>query len=495
MSQERNAMADPALEHPQAHGLPFSAVIGLLAGALIFTTSLNTLRDIDLYWHLLAGQELAAGAAPNRLGLDWSFAPSPKPWTSTQWLAEVLFYALHSHLGWAALAGFRVITAALSVGILSWTVLRGRTKALAGFPFLVAATAVAIASQERPQQFTFIGAAVLGGVLLGGLMGQDLPRWWVLVPTTAIWANLHGGWVLAPATLGMIALGGWLDRGPRDRTAWHASALAGMALLAGCLTPSGFSGVTAVVRFSAAADLIKEWQPTQPAYSAGLLTVALLACFVVGWSRPVHVPLSEVVAGTLVMVFSWLAWRNIAPGMALAAPLAAERLVRSFPNVGRPEASWSAPLGVGVATLMTVAALAGLPARDHLPVTDRPIALATALGQLPPGQRVLNDYNTAGLVLYFGGEGTHVAIDGRSDRYGSGYVSDYVKLMSLKGDWMQLLKALQPTSALVKSDEALAFYLSEVAGWTKKGEENGYVLLVRPNGGTAGIDGTGTDGG
>lgn len=479
-THEPMTTSTPTTGRSTARGLPFGAVMGLLTGILVYATSATTLRDIDLYWHLLAGKELVDGTPPSRLGLDWSFAPDPQPWTSTQWLAEVAFHAIQQPFGWAGLAGFRVVTAAVALGILAWTTLRRRPKALAAFPFLVAATAIAFASQERPQQFTLIGAAALGGVLVAGLVERSLPRWSVLLPATAVWANLHGGWVLVPAVLGLLALGGWLDRGLRDRTAWRAVGLAGMAALAGCLTPSGVAGLTAVVRFNEAAELIAEWRPTEPASDVGLLTVLMAVILVTGWSRPARVPLSEMVAGMALLVFSWLAWRNIAPGMAILAPVAAQRLMLAFPRAWRPEPSWSTPVGVVIASIMTMAALATLPAREHLPVTTEPISLASSISELPAGQRVLNDYNTAGVVLYFGGQGTTVAIDGRSDRYGSTYITDYVKLMSLEGDWKKLLQTLQPTSALVRKDEALAYYLAEVEGWTTRGEENGYVLLVSP---------------
>ena len=187
---------------------PFGLVVGLACGLFALVVALPPLLDGDLYWHLIAGAELAEGVSPRALGQDWSFAPVLSPWTSTQWLAEWGFFALHSAWSWPALAFFRVLTAAVATIVLVRTTLQERCTALAAPPFLVAVgTLAAVVSQERPQQFTFIGAAVLSGVLVPGFRSGKLPRWWVVAPLTVLWANLHGGWVLVPLILGLVALG------------------------------------------------------------------------------------------------------------------------------------------------------------------------------------------------------------------------------------------------------------------------------------------------
>ena len=195
-----------------SHSAPISALVGLLTGLLVLGSASVPLRDTDLYWHLLAGRDLASGTSPLAVGEGWSFADD-RPWASTQWLAELALYGIHQVGGWAALAAFRVVTLAVVLGILGWTTLRGRPALLASGPFLFAAFSVWLSSEERPQQVTYIGAAVLGGVLLTGVTKGNVPRWWVLLPLTLIWANVHGGWVLVPGVMALIGLGRLVDRG------------------------------------------------------------------------------------------------------------------------------------------------------------------------------------------------------------------------------------------------------------------------------------------
>ena len=82
------------------------------------------------------------------------------------------------------------------------------------------------AADARPQQFTLIGSALLGGVLMRGFSTGGLPRWWLTLPSVALWANLHGGWILAPVVLGLIGMRGLLDEGVKSRLFRKATVLA-----------------------------------------------------------------------------------------------------------------------------------------------------------------------------------------------------------------------------------------------------------------------------
>ena len=381
-------------------GLPLAAFLGAILGLLLLATTQLTLRDVDLYWHLIAGRELASGIPVDGVGRTWSFAPDQLPWTSTQWLAELSLFYLFEWGGWPAMAAFRIVSAATILGALAWTTLRGRPLPPASGPFILASLAVWLHSQERPQQATLLGATLLGGVLVRGLTAASLPRWWC--PGTRVWSNLHGGWVLVPAILGLVTVGRILDQGSSDRAARRAAFLGAGSLAIGALTPAGVGNITAAVRVSnAASGIIAEWEPTQPMTVIGSLSIGMLLLSVTGWTRSRQkIPRSEVVAVITLLLFAWSAWRNLTPALLLMAPLVAERLCTAFPRAGvRREPCWSAPVGVGIFIACTVAALALLPMREHLPRDRYPVALASAISELPGPQRVLNDYKVAGLVL------------------------------------------------------------------------------------------------
>jgi hypothetical protein len=460
---------------------PISLIVGLITGVLLLASTRLHIRDVDLYWHLLAGEELRSGVSVNKIGTTWSFAPDPMPWMTTQWMSEVILEATSGLAGWTGLVVLRTVTAAIALALLAQSTLRGRPVILAGFPYVIAATAAVAVSQERSNQASLMGAAILGGVLVRALEDGQLPRWWLILPGTWVWANLHGGWVLVPITLSLVVVGRLADHGLRDRGAWTALGMGAASVIAGTLTPAGTSSTFAIVRFSGATDAIQEWRATAPFEGIGFLTagMAVLAIVALSGSRP---PISSWVTCIALLLFSWTAVRNVAPALLLLAPLVAERLKDAFPNVGTgPEPRWSAPAGILLAGLLMVAGLAALPGRDLLPRDEFPVQLAKDVGELPGAQRVLNDYNVAGLVLYFAGDDDRVAIDGRTDRYGARYIEEYIGMKGLEGDWETLLDELRPTSALLKSDSPLAHVLVAEQSWTEVGREGKWVLLAAPD--------------
>lgn len=479
--------ADPVEKAANRHGLPFTAVLGLITGLAILVVSAVSYRDVDIYWHLMAGRELWQGQPPSALGTDWSYAPDPLPWISTQWLGEGLFHVLFTWGGWAALAYYRTLTAAIAVAILAVTTVRGHPAVLAAAPFVVGTVAIAAYSQERTQQLTYIGAAALGGVLVAALSRARLPRWWQIVPITVLWANLHGGWIILPMVFLLIAMGRWLDHGIQDGTGHRALGLAAVALLSGMISPAGLGNVAAVLRFADATDgVIQEWEPVAPTEDVGILTLTLWVIVLVAWRGSGRVPRSEFLVVVSLFIFGWMAWRTIVIAILLLAPLLAHRLAQGYPTMAqRREPRWSMPLGIGLACVLTAAALASIPSQEHLPVDQYPFGLYDRLAQAGVGngspERVLNDYNVAGMVLWFGGEAPQVAIDGRTDRYGAEYIKVYMDALVMQGDWAAVLDELEPTAALLDEhgplDEELA-----TEGWTVLGRENGYVLLTRPPG-------------
>jgi hypothetical protein len=453
------------------------SVLAVITSAAILWTTQSPVLDGDVYWHILAGSELASGSTPSAIGEDWSFAPDPQPWVSTQWLAELGLWHLYSAVGWAAILAFRVVTCAIAIGVLTWTTLRGRSTMLAAWPFLVAMLAACAASQERPQQLTLIGAAILGGVLEKGLTQGGIPRWYSVVPPTILWANAHGGWVLVPTTIALVGVSRIFEHGVLDKVAHRALAL-GVALAAcGAASPSGVDNIVAVARFSAATERVKEWQPTTPLSGMGIFTLLMLLGILAAWARPVGVPRSEMLATVALVAFTWVAVRNVAPGLLLIAPLVAHRMDRSFRTTG--ELTWM-PSRLAMGGVVGILALGAAAVATSSPLQGvrLPVTLAQRVADLPPGQRVLNDYNVAGVVLHFGGEATQVAIDGRADRYGAEYIRSYLDLVSMRGHWNLLLRELDPTSALLAEDSPLVHVLTGGWGWEQLGTEGRYVLLA-----------------
>ena len=166
---------------------------------------------------------------------------------------------------------------------------------------------------------------------------------------------------------------GLLLDGGRSPVVWKAIGLTGLAVLAGCVTPSGLE---ASPPYSDSRKPLPSWtsgKRSSPFSAVGGVSLAMLGLFVIGWSASKSVPRSEALVVLLLFAFTWMAWRNLAPGMALMAPLAAHRLTRGFPGVGSPEPRWSVPAGVACFVALTLAGVVNVSTKPNLPADSQPI--------------------------------------------------------------------------------------------------------------------------
>ncbi len=255
-----------------------------LAAALAlpaFVALLVPLPAVDLAYQVRAGDLiLATGAIPRTD--TFTFTVYGQPWTDQQWLAQVLLSLGHKAGGWELLAVMRAVLVVAMTGLLVLAArLRGaslRTASVLGLlAFLVSAPALAL----RPQLF----AIVVFEAVLVLVAGRDRhPRAFLAAPLlVAVWANLHGSFVLAPLLLGYA----WLVDVVRRRP-WHRSlGVLVLGTAATCVTPFG-PGVWAYAAGIGVDPLItqrvSEWQRTSPMTVTGALFYAsVLAAAAVTW--------------------------------------------------------------------------------------------------------------------------------------------------------------------------------------------------------------------
>ena len=255
--------------------------IALAVGLPPLIALLVPMATVDLAYQVRAGAEIwATGALPATD--SWTFTIAGTPWADQQWLAQVLLSAVHRLGGWELLAVLRAGLIAAVAALLVLTALRRgageRTSAvLALLAFMLASPSLAL----RPQLFGILAFAALLAVVAGRV---HHPRVFLAAPLiVAVWANVHGSFVLAPLLLGWV----WLDDVVRRRPSRRAL----VVLVAGCLatlvTPLG-PGVWVYAAGIGAnpviAQTVSEWQRTTPFTVPGaLFYLSLAASLVIVW--------------------------------------------------------------------------------------------------------------------------------------------------------------------------------------------------------------------
>lgn len=217
---------------PQSSRLTWLAV-AFGAGVCALLTTVGA----DARWlAALGGEIVEKGSIPS--GVPYAAAPS-SDWVNVPVLGELIFHALHAVGGDKGLLLAQVIaaTAALTLLALGMRALGAPDAASAAVLVLVLFAAAPSFIIVRSQLFSLV---LFCGVLLLLRTDARSPSWriWLLVPLTAVWANLHGGVLVGLSVAGAYLLFGRFRRDPRA-----AAGVLTCASLALFLTPAGGDSV------------------------------------------------------------------------------------------------------------------------------------------------------------------------------------------------------------------------------------------------------------
>ena len=248
-----------------------SAAVGLL----LFAAGRPVATD-DLWWHLAWGESFAREGP--WLSDDPLLFTAPRPAATASWLADV---ALAGVLGSAGFAGLRIAHVAIVAAILALAALELRresdSRPLACAALIAFVTLFAYrAFQLRPELATPLATLVLYRLALRPRDGPTPAAIAACAAVMALWANLHGAFLLGPvlvvaAMLGVAAAPIIAGRRAAPLERRRIARLAGLLVAGGVATlanPAGFEQYLAY--FVAGAEtpslafVADEWRPLDP---------------------------------------------------------------------------------------------------------------------------------------------------------------------------------------------------------------------------------------
>ena len=462
----------------------FSWSLPLLSGGIFGALStLATVGDPDLFWHLAQGRQTMTDGLARVDTFSWSV--NGLPVLTDQWLGQVLWYEAYAALGWNGIIVLRAVLVAAIVTLILATALHAQRRPIvATMAALPAIALTRFAWTERPQLMGLCCFAVLVFLLR---MSAERPRVLIAAPALIlIWANLHASFALGLAVTAIACAELWLRRPDARRVA--------VGVVAACiavtlLTPSGISiWTSASGHFLSPPRVIQEEgvpDVTQP-YGFLFAFIVLAVLVTAQLSRPAG--LRDVALLVPVLFVSMTAARHTpffavasAPYLAAHAPAAIGAIAAHFRiNVRLPDFAPRVPSPrIDVATLVIALAAivgAGLVARGEPNLTAYP---AGALSSLPPGPGVVNDYDWGGFLIWYA-PATPVFIDGRLFPYTGDALRDYETLVSLGPTWRDVLARRGARALLVKPGSPLAVRARDLR-WSIVTESASYVLFIVPN--------------
>jgi hypothetical protein len=384
-----------------------------------------------------------------------------------------------------------VVLAAASIaatfGLLVRFLSRRLTEA-ASIAFVAAAVAlVAGHLLARPHVLALPVMVAWVGGLVAAADRRGAPSFW-LVPLMALWANLHGGFVLGLALIAPLGLDAvWNADAPQRRAlALRWALFAAAALVASCLTPYGWEALFAarrILNLGAALELIGEWRPANFAHPGALEGAVILGLALAMW-RGVTLPPVRLV---LVVGFVLMALQHVrnAEVLALLAPMVlAAPLARQFGGGADDATRPGSPKGLlyaGLAVLVAAGTLAFASVHRFEPdVRQSPVAAVAALKKMN-FTRVFNDYDFGGYLI---ANGVATFIDGRTELFGEKFMVDHNAASGLMepGNLFRLLDQYKIEATLMRTQSAATKLLDHMDGWQKVYSDDIATIHVRKPG-------------
>lgn len=468
------------------------------------------LADADSGWHIRTGEWILENRRVPQADL-FSFSKPGEPWYAWEWLSDVIYAKLHGAAGLKgvvlfsalAIAGFGTILFRNMIG-------RGATP----FAGLIVALLVFGASWlhylARPHILTLVGLTVSLCII-----DQDrrTPGWkvWLLVPITAVWVNLHGGFLALIACLILLIagtaatelMGYWLEKHKPNFTA----ILRYTGLLFGCacaslLNPYGVklhSHIASYLRSDWIRNNIQEFQ--SPVFRSedmlqfevmlflGLITVGWLvlrreffgALLIVFWGHSAlgsarHVPLFMIVSAPWVAEGATALWERYlapAPRKSILGILAS--LGKDMTSCCQWTSAWIPVLALGF--MFAPGDLVRWP-KDY-PEEKFPVRMVERYSERLALSRVLTMDQWADYLIYRHYPRQKVFVDGRSDFFGKDLGAEYLHMVHGHWDWASLLRKHNFDIVLSPVEWPLATLLKGSPSWRVIADDGQAILFER----------------
>jgi hypothetical protein len=464
--------------HPPTAGSPAATRRGLrrltlprlwllvVLGGIAAMQLAATPNAVDLAYHVRAGALMVHDHAILRTD-PFAWPTAGRPWLDQNWGAQVIFYGLW-RLGGFSLIG--VANALATVGALALVAAacRRRTanlRVIAG-ALMVGFTASVFIFTARPQTFSVV---LFAAELYLLELARTRPRALLaLPPLMALWANLHGAFVLGLGLLAAeVVVAGWPRRAaaaegePRwrvgdPRALRRLAPTLPLCVLALLANPWGVGVLRYAVGFATNRSItagVTEWAPANLRDGAGATLLVAIAVVVVALTRAGAPPRARdqlLRAVPLLLLSLWTIRASVWFG--LEAPLLLAALAREErPRPAGDEQGTRLGTGMVLAAVVLALLLAAPPTRHLLVAPTRsrpdlgmaPAATADWLAAHPEQGRMLN-YQPWGSYLEFRlGPAVQVGFDSRIELPAAVLWDDYAAVASGRFDTERILERLQ----------------------------------------------------
>jgi len=496
MTATQEVSATPLVLGPAATSrvrrwLRFSLTDILFIGILVWGVILSPngwsrlLLDADTGLHIRIGNFiLQNGVVPTTDPL--SFTRNGSHWLATEWLTGAMFSFLNMYFGLKGVVFVCGVAIAATFAVVLRTCITTGANCFLSLIFVLMATnASSFHFHARPHVFTWLFLAISMHVLARDVSHPTGQIWW-LVPLTAVWANLHGGYAVVFAVLGIFVAGSAFEEGYRSPRVIRYTMLAAGCGMASLLNPFGYNLPLETLRYlhdSNIQNSIQEFaapdfRTESQMYFMGLLfaglavagllvtkrrytqTLLLIAFGYLALTSVRHIPIYAIVAVPVIvreLSSIWSEWVGRQPPKSTAAVLDEMSLAANDRML--PISLWSL---AGLSAILVFSARSSWP--KDFPSDRFPTEIAARDSARLASSRLFTTDQWADYLM-FKNPAQRVFLDDRS-LYDPKIIADAHTLMDAGPGWKQLIDKYQIGSVLVPVETSLASALTEDRHWT-----------------------------
>jgi hypothetical protein len=500
-----SASAGRAMARVLAPSVTDCFFIALILWLFVYGVSgwIALLGDGDTGWHIRTGQYILEHHTVPTRDL-FSFSRPGAPWFAWEWLTDVTYALCFRMAGLKAIVLLSgVMIALFATVVLRYTIWRGANPLVAALTTLLAVGASSMHFLARPHLFTLLLLPVCLWVVEADR--RQNTRWlWALIPVTALWTNLHGGFAIFLVCLGLLVLAYGIEMAfgtPRWAQIRRYSALLIGCSLASLVNPYGIQLHVHIYEYLRAdwiKNLVQEFQaPTfrsegqfqfEVLLLAGLIAIGFLlrrrmfaeALWVLFLAHSSlisvrHAPLYATIAAPLIAceLSEW--WRSAVAGMQKSSAL------RILYQLGADLAPGFRRTSIWPAVLIVGLAMWDAPQKwpRDFPREMFPASMVHQHAGLVASGRLLTTDQWGDYIIYSFYPRQKVYVDGRSDFYGEKLGQEYLHLMQGAYDWRAILERNRFDVALLPVDWPLASMLKLDPSWRVVQDDTRVILFQR----------------
>jgi len=493
-------------------------LFGLSCGAL----GRLLLRDADIGWHIRNGQQILQTHSVPRVD-PFSSSMGGKPWFAWEWLYDAVIAAIHHVFGLNGVVFYTAaIIAATFVVALYVGLRRGGSLPLTLFLLILSLGSAAVHFLARPHVISWLFSVIWFDLLDSAAQSEARDRRLYWLPLImALWANLHGGFVLGFGLLAVYLIAGAIEyfTRPDQRVRigpWlkHLSLISTLTFAASFLNPYGYQLHLHVYRYLSdrfLMDRISEFlSPDFHSPAQQCFAILLLITFVVLATARRRLPLAQLLLILFAAYAGFYATRNLPSSSLLIALVIAPVLSETIANAGRNAnlrlwlrklfsgtQSFSERVGAMERQLhghlwLVVVFVLGLWACAHhgrigstqfinayFDAKRFPVQAVDVIAQRGIHEPVFSLDYWGGYLIYRLYPETKVVVDDRHDFYGDQFFKDFLRVVLAQPGWDEALNKLHVNWVLMPTESTLANMLRLSSTWESAYQDETAVLFQR----------------